>query len=1005
MREAPRCERGGAEGARDVRCHAHHPDGKPPWEQAPASGGDAAAGQWGDLARRGADEGSADAAGGADEARSEGRAGADEGREQLLSRALREAETLQGRAAAADAQRRQCLEESRGLQGSIRIVGRVRPVLPGEGQDAQCLRVLGRRQLEVLAEPRPALADQPPLAARRRAPEGPPGGRSANCTLLSDSCHSASAACLEARAFAFDDVFGADVGDEDVFAALRNELAAAVEGEAVCVLAYGATGSGKTHTVGSLAERAAEDLERQALAMAEGGTRLEVQVQMVEIYNEQLRDLLCPAGGRGGESRRLRLSCTEGSPALVGATCHSICADSPGGVARGIQKAYRVGQALRATGATAVHGRSSRSHLVMVLSLAVWARDADGLPRMRSCGRLSLVDLAGSERLKKSEAEGQRLTEAQHINRSLSALADVISAKERRLCHVPYRNSMLTRLLQDALGGQPRFRTVVIVAMTPARDDLGETLHSLQFSTRLSALSIPTAAASRKSLRGPDLGPRSLPCIPDADEAHGELEAELARWRRECARAEAELEACRGQLEARESELRDAELERARLLASAEDFDRSRSWLTLGLAALDSKLQEVEKVAMREPSVPRSSSCGSQCPSWAAEQRPPALGGCSPCCSTQPSSPRRSCSGGGPALEPAACAAPGPALGQPAPGALASASGVPSPRGSAGAASGGTLPGDCAAGGAGTARGRKDPHAEPAAWPAPTPSAFEASPGARRAAEVFALTPGAAEGPGLSPVAASGSQGGSATASPWGASAPSARSLSPPVAAARRGCTSAAAQAVSSRRRYVVEVISEAQARALATTAPLGRRSASSCGGGSGCEEPAQAQVDAGSGRALLLGEIGRGPEDDAVSVSSDEEEIRNRLRRSLNLGPGPRPRGAPAAGGGAGAAAGRAPARVVARPPPASAAGRSASARGHGAVAQQGAAPRRGCAPSRSRSPGVGPQYSAASAADPRAAAAFPAAQMARGGPPPHHLYAPVLSCRPSGTRTWRRG
>merc|ERR1719201_1411945 len=160
------------------------------------------------------------------------------------------------------------------------------------------------------------------------------------------------------------------------------------------------------------------------------------------------------------------LSVSSSSPNLLGATLRKVALGAGKGIARGLQDALRLGQAQRATSSTAVHGRSSRSHLVMTLFLAL--RDAStGAPQR--AGKLSLVDLAGSERLKRSEAVGERLREARHINRSLSALADVISAKERRVNHVPYRHSKLTHLLQDALGGQQHCRTVVIVALPPTR--------------------------------------------------------------------------------------------------------------------------------------------------------------------------------------------------------------------------------------------------------------------------------------------------------------------------------------------------------------------------------------------------------------------------------------------------------------------------------------------------------------------------------------------------------
>merc|ERR1719191_1688007 len=113
---------------------------------------------------------------------------------------------------------------------------------------------------------------------------------------------------------------------------------------------------------------------------------------------------------------------------------------------------------------------------------------------VRRSRKLHLGDLAGCERVKRSEAVGERLQEAKYINRSLSALSDVIWAKERRVAHVPYRNSKLTHLLQDALGARQQCRTVVIVALPPSRRTLSETLFSLQFSARLNTLSLHAAS-------------------------------------------------------------------------------------------------------------------------------------------------------------------------------------------------------------------------------------------------------------------------------------------------------------------------------------------------------------------------------------------------------------------------------------------------------------------------------------------------------------------------------
>jgi len=138
----------------------------------------------------------------------------------------------------------------------------------------------------------------------------------------------------------------------------------------------------------------------------------------------------------------------------------------------------------------------------MVLSLTFTTIDTT-TREIRKTGKLSFVDLAGNERVKKSEVEGAQLKEAQHINKSLSALADVVGAKERRMGHVPYRNSKLTHILQDSLE-DPSARIAVIVCLPPAQSCVAETLNTLQFSMRLNSLalqSLQVAAQSGEEIR------------------------------------------------------------------------------------------------------------------------------------------------------------------------------------------------------------------------------------------------------------------------------------------------------------------------------------------------------------------------------------------------------------------------------------------------------------------------------------------------------------------------
>ncbi|KAJ0751405.1 putative minus-end-directed kinesin ATPase [Helianthus annuus] len=205
-----------------------------------------------------------------------------------------------------------------------------------------------------------------------------------------------------------------------------------LDGYNVCIFAYGQTGSGKTYTMSGpdittketwgVNYRALRDLF-QLTETRKDFIKYEVAVQMIEIYNEQVRDLLVVDGSQ----RRYPLSvkCTQDVLDLM-----------------------KIGQRNRAVGATALNERSSRSH--SVLTVHIRGKELVSGSTLKGC--LHLVDLAGSERVDKSEATGDRLKEAQHINKSLSALGDVISALAQKSTHIPYRNSKLTQVLQDSLG-------------------------------------------------------------------------------------------------------------------------------------------------------------------------------------------------------------------------------------------------------------------------------------------------------------------------------------------------------------------------------------------------------------------------------------------------------------------------------------------------------------------------------------------------------------------------
>ncbi|KAG6607732.1 Kinesin-like protein KIN-14F, partial [Cucurbita argyrosperma subsp. sororia] len=152
-----------------------------------------------------------------------------------------------------------------------------------------------------------------------------------------------------------------------------------------------------------------------------------------------------------------------------------------------------IGHNNRAIGATALNERSSRSHSVLIVHLL--GKDLVSGSIIRGC--LHLVDLAGSERVDKSEAVGDRLKEAQHINKSLSALGDVISALAQKSAHIPYRNSKLTQLLQDSLGGQAK--TLMFVHINSEADALGETISTLKFAERVASIELGAARCNKEN--------------------------------------------------------------------------------------------------------------------------------------------------------------------------------------------------------------------------------------------------------------------------------------------------------------------------------------------------------------------------------------------------------------------------------------------------------------------------------------------------------------------------
>lgn len=208
---------------------------------------------------------------------------------------------------------------------------------------------------------------------------------------------------------------------------------------------------------------------------SEDDTKFLVRCSYLEIYNESILDLL---GSDHDAKHDVKEDPDKGI--YVNNLTNVIVKSVPE-----IERIMNAGMRHRKVGQTAMNDQSSRSHSIFTIYIET-AVMKDGSQKIKA-GKLNLVDLAGSERQSKTHAEGQRLKEAQKINLSLSALGNVISALvDGKSKHIPYRDSKLTRLLQDSLGGNTK--TVMIAAVSPADYNYEETLSTLRYASRAKSI-------------------------------------------------------------------------------------------------------------------------------------------------------------------------------------------------------------------------------------------------------------------------------------------------------------------------------------------------------------------------------------------------------------------------------------------------------------------------------------------------------------------------------------
>ncbi|EAW57802.1 kinesin family member 21A, isoform CRA_a [Homo sapiens] len=321
------------------------------------------------------------------------------------------------------------------------------------------------------------------------------------------------------KAFTFDYVFDIDSQQEQIYIqCIEKLIEGCFEGYNATVFAYGQTGAGKTYTMGTgfdvniveeelgIISRAVKHLfksieEKKHIAIKNGlpAPDFKVNAQFLELYNEEVLDLFDTTRDIDAKSKKSNIRIHEDSTGgiyTVGVTTRTVNTESE------MMQCLKLGALSRTTASTQMNVQSSRSHAIFTIHVCQTRVcpqiDADNATDNKIISesaqmnefetltaKFHFVDLAGSERLKRTGATGERAKEGISINCGLLALGNVISAlgdKSKRATHVPYRDSKLTRLLQDSLGGNSQ--TIMIACVSPSDRDFMETLNTLKYANR-----------------------------------------------------------------------------------------------------------------------------------------------------------------------------------------------------------------------------------------------------------------------------------------------------------------------------------------------------------------------------------------------------------------------------------------------------------------------------------------------------------------------------------------
>lgn len=371
---------------------------------------------------------------------------------QLLNNKNNEIENKKSDMRHHETERRKFHNRIQELEGNIRVFCRVRPLLEGE-------------TYEVITFPD---REQKIIKLHKTGNAKLKGGNNA----------------INDYGFEFDKVFRGNSKQHEIFEELSQLVQSALDGYNVCIFAYGQTGSGKTYTMEGVSTNEIVNkgmVPRSVLHILDKTKEIEsigwkyvLKMSFLEIYNEKIRDLL--------STKELKhdINMSDEGLYVSNLTVEPFTEETM------VYDLLKKASNNRSVGKTTSNERSSRSHSVLTLQLM----GENSITDERSNGTLNMVDLAGSESID-SEANPQQQIETKAINKSLTALSDVIMALGNGVDHIPYRNSKLTHLLQNSLGGNSK--TLMFVNVSPTEKCFKETLTSLRFAKKVNQCNIGKA--------------------------------------------------------------------------------------------------------------------------------------------------------------------------------------------------------------------------------------------------------------------------------------------------------------------------------------------------------------------------------------------------------------------------------------------------------------------------------------------------------------------------------